>query len=154
MLASRWRLPIDLSSVFAGYGAIHALTLSLSARARRRVWEDCAFIAVAAALSVITFRAALFGRQLGPGLTSGAGTYMLLGLSSMLGAIAYGICIRTFKILPLTLPSLATISAACALASCMALFSRSYFHFAGLWWLAVPWWYAFSGGLWCSERRP
>jgi hypothetical protein len=153
LFSSRWRLPLDRSSAFALYGSLHALALTLSTRASRRVWKSCFFIAVAAALSVMTFRAGLIGRQWVQGLTSGAGTYALLAASSMLGAMAYGISVRAFNIAPLSLPSLAAISAGCALASCAALFSRRCSDFLGLWWLAVTWWYAFSGGLWYSERR-
>jgi hypothetical protein len=33
------------------------------------------------------------------------------------------------------------------------LFTGTYFHVLGPWWLAVLWWHAFSGALWYCDRR-
>jgi MFS-type transporter involved in bile tolerance (Atg22 family) len=77
----------------------------------------------------------------------------VLGLSAVIGALAYGILIRLFGFVELTIGSLALIAAACMLAAFVAFFTLAHSHSLGRWWLAVLWWFAFSGGLWFCDRR-
>jgi hypothetical protein len=154
LVVMRWlRLSVNLSVSFALYGALHASALVLALRARQPIWRSCLFIAIAAGLSVMTLRIGIFGTQLSVGLPANIGVYAVLGFSAVLGALAYGILIRLFSLYKLTAASLAAISIGCMLASFLALGTLNHIHFLGPWWLAVLWWYAFSGGLWYCDRH-
>jgi hypothetical protein len=144
---------LSLSVSFALYGALHASALVLTLRARHAIWRKCLFIVIAASLSVVTLRFGIFGRQLSLVLPGIAGLYSLLGLSAAIGAVAYGVLIRLFGMWALTAGSLAAIAVGCVLAEIVALSTARHFHFLGPWWLAVLWWYAFSGGLWYLDQR-
>jgi hypothetical protein len=153
VVMSRLHPSTNLSASFALYGALHASALVLALRARQPIWRSCLFIAMAASLSVITLRIGIFGRQLSEALPGNIGVYTVFGFSAGIGAVTYGILIRLFGAYKLTAASLAAISVACMLASLLALGTLSYIRFLGLWWLAVPWWYAFSGGLWYFDQH-
>lgn len=143
----------DISASFAMYGALHAAALVLALRSRHSIWRKCGFVAVGAALSVLALRAGTFAGQLtgiGPGNNN---FYWLLGLSAASGALAYGLSIRLFGFHAMTLPALTAIAVACLLAACIGGFSVTHIRWLGPWWLAVVWWYAFSGGLWHFDPR-
>jgi hypothetical protein len=152
-VVSRLHLTGSLPVSFALYGLLHALALVLALRARQAIWRRCLFIVIAASLSVMTLRFGLFGRQLSGAPPGIVGLYSLLGLAAAIGAVAYGILIRLFGMYALTAASLAAIAVGCVLAAFVALFTVSHFHFFGPWWLAVLWWYAFSGALWYFDQR-
>jgi hypothetical protein len=101
----------------------------------------------------MTLRIGISGTQLSAGLPANIGVYTVLGFSALLGAVTYGILIRLFSFYKLTAASLAAISIGCTLASFLALGTLSHTHFLGPWWLAVLWWYAFSGRLWYCDRQ-
>jgi FtsH-binding integral membrane protein len=61
--------------------------------------------------------------------------------------------IRLSGIYALTIGQLAAIAAGCVLAAYVSLFTASHSPFLGPWWLAVLWWFTFSGGLWYFDRR-
>jgi hypothetical protein len=166
-VASRLHLPSDLSISFALYGALHASALVLALRTSHPIWQKGLFVVIAAGLCIITFRVGMFGRSLFGTLPGHLGLYIALGFSAVLGALSYGALIRSLGMFAMTLGSLAAISLGCMLATFVALFTGTHFHFLGPWWLAVLWWYAFSGGLWyfdlpqgqsgertCSGRTP
>jgi hypothetical protein len=150
---SRLFVPNDLSPSFACYGAFHALALVLSVNARPSVGRSCLFVGTAAALSAMTFHVGMLGTHLLTGLVRNAGPYTALGVAAVTGAVTYGISIRIFGLYKLTAGGLAAISFGCLSASLLALCMLSRFHVLGPWWLAVFWWYAFSGGLWFCDRR-
>jgi hypothetical protein len=152
-VASRLRLLTELNVSFAVYGALHAAALILSVRARQPPWRRCLFVAVAAALSVMSLRIGMVGGRLSGTLPGNAALYVVLGFSAATGALTYGILIRLFGLVNLTMGGLALIAASCVLAACVALFSLAHSHSLGRWWLAVLWWCAFSGGLWFCDRR-
>jgi hypothetical protein len=151
---SRAHLSSDLNASFALYGALHASALALTLRARPPIWRKCLFVVIAAGLCLITLRVGLFGRHLTATLPGNLGLYTALGFSAVTGALIYAISIRLLGISALTLGSLAAISLGCMLATFVALFTGSHFHILGPWWLAVLWWYAFSGGLWYVDDLP
>jgi hypothetical protein len=151
-VVSRLHLTGSLSVSFALYGSLHASALVLALRARQPIWRGCLFIVIAASLSVMTLRFGIFGRQLSGTPPGTVGLYSLLGLAAVIGAVAYGILIRLFGMYALTTGSLAAIAVGCVLAAFVAYFTVSHFHFLGPWWLAVLWWYAFSGGLWYFDQ--
>jgi len=62
--------------------------------------------------------------------------------------------IRLSGLYALTITELAAIAAGCMLAAFVSLFTGSHFHALGAWWLAVLWWFTFSGGLWYFDRPP
>jgi hypothetical protein len=152
-VTARLHLLTDLLVCFAVYGALHAGALVLTLRARQAAWRSCLFILGAAALSVMTLRVGMFGGRLSGTLSANVAIYAVLGFSALTGAVAYGILIRLFGIHELTLKLLAVVSVGCLLATYIAFFTLTHSHSLGRWWLAVCWWYAFSGGLWYCDRR-
>jgi hypothetical protein len=152
-VVSRLFVPSDLSVSFAWYGAFHALALVLSLNAPQSVGRSCLFVGTAAVLSALTFHVGMLGTHLLTGLARNAGPYAALGIAAVTGAVTYGISIRIFGLYILTAGALAAISIGCLSASLLALFTLNRVHVPGSWWLAIVWWYAFSGGLWFFDRR-
>jgi hypothetical protein len=148
---TRLRLLTDLSVCFAVYGALHASALVLALRSVQVLWRRCLFVVLAAGFSVLTVHLGLFAGRLTGGLPGNTSLYAVLGFSAAIGALAYGLLIRLFGYYALTIGRLALIAAGCMLAALLALYSLQHAHFLGRWWLAVLWWYAFSGGLWFCE---
>jgi hypothetical protein len=149
---TRLRFAMDLVASFALYGALHAAALLLALRARQPFWRCVLFIALAAALSAMTLRAGLFAGQRS-GILGNIALYAVFGLSAMVGALTYGFLIRRVGIFDLTLRELALISCACTLAADTAYVTLARTPSLGRSWLAVLWWFAFSGGLWYCDRR-
>lgn len=140
-----------LSLSFALYGALHAAALVIALRAHHPIWRKCSFIVAAAALSTMTLQLGIIaGQLLGTGRGNAA---FVLGLCGATGAAAYGALIHLSGIYELTPRSLAVLCVNCMLAACAAFFTLVRFHSLGRWWLAVLWWYAFSGGLWYFDKR-
>ena len=152
-VAPRPHASSGLNASFALYGALHASALALTLRARRPIRQKCLFVAIAAGLSVIALRVAMVGRHLFETLPGNAGLYAALGFSAVTGALIYGILVRLFWISAMPSTSLAIISLSCLLATFAALFTGTYFHVLGPWWLAVLWWHAYSGALWYCDQR-
>jgi hypothetical protein len=137
---------------FLSYGALHASALVLALRVRRSIGRKCLFVALAATLSAVTLGVIMLCRHLVASLPGNGGLFALLGLSSVTGALTYGVLIRTFWIPELRAASLIAMSLGCMLATFLAFLTLSHFAQLGRWWLAVLWWFAFSGGLWGCER--
>jgi hypothetical protein len=150
---SQLQLTGNLSVAFALYGALHAVALVLAVRSRQDIWRKCLFIGFAAALCVMTFHFGSVAREQSAALPGKVGLYFPLGLSAFIGAASYGTVIRLSGIYALTMGKLAAIAAGCAFAAYFSLFTAGHFHFLGPWWLAVFWWFTFSGGLWYFDRR-
>jgi hypothetical protein len=152
-VSSRVSFPAGLSVAFALYGGLHATALLLSLRVPPALGRSVPFIVTTAVLSAIMFHLGILGTHLAARLPGTMGAYVVLGFASVAGALTYGISIRMFGLYRLTLAALSMISLGCASASCLALFTVTLFPFLGPWWVAVLWWYAFSGGLWFCDPR-
>lgn len=145
-------LAIGLSLSFSLYGALHAAALVIALRTHHPLWRKGLIIAVAAVLSAMTVRFGLVaGQLLGTG-HGNAARYVVLGFCGAMGAAAYGVLIHVSGIYQLTARALAVLCVNCSLAACAAFFTVARFHSLGQWWLAVLWWYAFSGGLWYVDK--
>ena len=152
-ILAKLRLSSDLSVSFALYGALHASALVLALRVRQPLWRKCLFIVAAASLTLVTLRVGTLGMQLSGALPGNGALYAVAGVSAAAGAVTYGMLIRLVGFYTLTLSSLAEIATGCMLATCVAVFTLAHFHSLGRWWLAVLWWYAFSGGIAATTRR-
>ena len=150
---SRISFPASLSPAFALYGGLHATALLLSFRTPPALGRGIPFIVTAAVLSAMTFPLGILGTHLSARMPEGVGPYVVLGCASVSGALTYGLAIRMFGLYRLAAAPLSMISLVCVSVSCVALYTLTRFPFLGPWWLAVLWWYAFSGGLWFCDRR-
>jgi hypothetical protein len=151
VVLTRLRLLTDLNVCFAVYGALHASALVLALRSGQPLWRLCLFVVLAAGLSVLALRIGLVAGHLSGEFAGNIALYAVLGFAAAIGALTYGILIRLFGYLELTGGVLILIAAGCVLAALLALLSLQHAHFLGRWWLAVLWWYAFSGGLWFCD---
>jgi hypothetical protein len=150
---SQMHLLTDLWGSFALYGALHAAALVLTLRARHPIGQKSLFIASAAGLSVLTLSIGVSGMHLTGTLPGNVGLYTVMGFSALIGAVSYGVLIRVFRMDELNASSIALIAVGCTLATYIAAYMLAHSHYLGRWWLAVLWWYAFSGGLWYRDRR-
>ncbi len=142
--------PIVVS--FAIYGALHAAALIMSLRARQSLRRVSLFIVLSAALSGVVVRIGIAGMQVSGPLPAYLTAYVVLGFSSMTGAVGYAVLVRLFAISGLGPREVVVISIACMSATHLAIFTLKHSHFIGSWWLAVLWWYAFSISLWYFDR--
>jgi hypothetical protein len=139
---------------FAISGALHALALVLTLRASQALWRKCAFVALAAALSVLTLYIGILSLELFAILPAAARLYLVLGLCSASGAITYGSLIRHYWMPTLSPRSILAIALGCVLGTLLAFFARGYLPFLAGWWLAAAWWFAFSAGLCYFDTHP
>lgn len=155
LVLGHWDLLRDSLLVsFAINGALHAGAILVSLRAPipslpRRV----AFIAIAAALSILTLYVGIIGLVLFAVLPGNQRLYVVLGVCSLWGAITYGSLIRMFWVRTLTSRIILAMAVLCMLATSLAFFARAYWEFLGGWWLAAAWWFAFSAGLWFFDTH-
>ncbi len=154
-LLQYWGILSDsLLASFAINGALHALCLSLALRSPQSIFRKLAFIALAAALSIFTMYVGIIGLVLFAVVPGNERLYMVLGLCSLSGAITYGSLIRIFWIRKFSPRSILAMAFLCLLATSLAFFIRAYSEALGSWWLAVVWWFAFSGGLGFFDSHP
>ncbi len=153
-LISQRQSAVTLAASFALYGALHAIALALTLGVHRP-GMNCLFVATAAALSAMILHLGILGTRLSSVFPGILGLYSVLGLMAAAGALSYGALIRLFGMRALSLRELAAISVGCALSVYLGLLTLSlrHPHYLGSWWLAVLWWYGFSGGLWYVDAR-
>ena len=159
LIAATVAVPLRTAVVaeFTLYGALHAASLALSARAGPSLGRRALFVAAAAVLSACLARMGLHalhasGRLAGLMPLVGSHTLTLLAVfaTTALGALAYGALIRAVFGAPLTAARLCIVSLGAAAAACAALVLCQRLHASSGPWLAIFWWFAFSGGLWAG----
>jgi hypothetical protein len=153
-LLGHWGLFTDsLIATFAVNGALHAWALVLALRSAQSLARKVTFIAIAAALSVVTLYVGIIGLVLFAVLPGNERLYVVLGVCSLSGAITYGSLIRLFWVRSFSSRVVLMMSVFCMLATSVAFFARTYSEFFGGWWLAAVWWFALSGALWYFDTR-
>ena len=143
----------DMSISLAMYGALHAVALTVAVKSAHPIGQKCLFVAIAAALSVLSLRVGILGREISETFHVFVGGYSLLALCAATGAVTYGVLIRIFGMRGLSSRAIAAISVGCAVATLLAALTVSKFRALGVWWPAVLWWHAFSAGLWYADYR-
>jgi hypothetical protein len=153
-LIARLNVLPTAAEFFACAGAFHATAVVVALSSSTPLWRKVLFVATGAGLCVLMYRAGIAGRSLTETFSGNFGLYWPLGFSAVTGAAAYGISMRRLLgIQALTFKATAMISVGCLLATIAAAFTAARIHMLGIWWLAVMWWFAFSGGLWYFDTR-
>jgi len=153
-LLGHWSLLNDsLIVTFALNGALHAAALVLALRAPQSLVRKATFVAMAAALSVLTLYVGIIGLALLAALPGNERLYVVLGVCSLSGAITYASLVRLFWMRIFSSRLILAMSIVCVLATSLAFLARTYTDSLGAWWLAAAWWFAFSGGLWVIDTR-
>jgi hypothetical protein len=148
-LLGHWNLLNDsLIATFAINGALHAAALAFTLRAPQSLASKFAFIAIAAALSVLTLYVGIICLVLFAALPGNERLYTVLGVCSLSGAMTYGSLIRWFWMQNFSSRVILVMSVFCMLATSLAFFARTLSDFFGGWWVTAVWWFAVSGGLW------
>jgi hypothetical protein len=135
---------------FALYGALHAASLVTSLRKPVVWWKRLSLVALAAALSMMSFGAGLLVKSAASLVPGRGATYLALGCAAALGAASYALALCRVLDLRLRGGAVAWIAAGCVLATYLAVFTSPSVGL-GLWWPVVLWWFAFSGALWLAE---
>ncbi len=144
----------SLLITFAINGAAHACAIVLSLRTpAASLARKAAFLAIAAALSILTLYVGAIGLELFAMLPGNERLYVVLGLCALSGAITYGSLIRMFWIRTLFSRIILAMAVLCGFATSLAFFARAHWEFLGAWWLAAAWWFAFSAGLWYFDTH-
>jgi hypothetical protein len=145
---------LGIGARFALYGALHAaaLVLAIGAGSGLAPGRRLLFVALAAILALANARLGLFGLHAVSAVGASFGPIALVAACAGLGALAYGALINAVLV-SFDLSSLAAISFGCAAATCASFAISRALHTAGVLWLAIPWWFAFSALLWYVGRR-
>jgi hypothetical protein len=148
-LLSHWDLLKDqILITFAINGAVHASSLVLNLRTPSTWVRRLLFVALAAALSMVTLYIGIVGLVLFAVLPATERLYFVLGLCAVSGAITYASLIRLFWLKKLPPRSILAMAVGCMFAVFVGFFARTHFEALDGWALAGAWWFAFSGGLW------
>jgi hypothetical protein len=150
---SPWRPSPGAVASFGLYGALHSSTLVVSLRTPQSFRRKLLFIAIATCLSMLSVILSLYGSRYIGMLPNMVGPFLLLALSSGLGAASYAVLIREFWIADLSRRALISITLGCVSVALMVLTAAILLKAVGGLWFAVCWWFAFSAGLWYREAR-
>jgi len=148
----RWIPVPGVVATFGIYGALHASLLAFTLRGRQPTGRRLRFVAVAAALSMLSVSLGLGAGHIIGGSMGMTRPALLLSLSSGVGAATYASLVRRFFGAHLTWPAIVTIMLGCVLATLAVLASGFHLKGAGLP-VAVSWWFAWSLGLWFHDGR-
>lgn len=148
------RVAPGLLGEFACYGALHAsaLVLSLDNGAAPSAIRRASLVAGGALLAWLTARLGLLVLRTLAGYGGPATPTLVLAAVTGVGALAYGLLIGGVFGRPLQPKSLGRVALGCAAATGVAFTVSRRGHFAGVLWLVVPWWLAFSAGFWWADR--
>jgi hypothetical protein len=149
-MTNPWRAEAGVVSSFAAYGALHAAAFAASQRAPKPPWRQALFVAAGALLSVLTVSLALYGVRFVRELPALAGPLALLASSSVIGALAYATLIRKVWRYEFRLTALAATSLLCMAATFLGFVAGRHYGVLNSLCVAIPWWFAFSGSLWCQ----
>jgi hypothetical protein len=146
VLACVSRLAIYEDPLFASttHGVLYAGTLIGSLTAPATTARKLVFVAIAAALSILSLYVgiiALVGLSV---LPDGQRLPAVIALAAATGAITYGSLIRKFWIRGVRPRRILALAVICALAMLGAYLAKLKFELPGMWWLAAIWWLAFS----------
>ena len=153
-LLGHWSLLTDsLIVTFAINGILHASAVVIALRTPHSLARKAIFVAIAAALSVVTLYVGIISLVLFAALPGNERLYVVLGVCSLSGAITYGSLIRLFWMRVFSSRVVLVMAVLCMLATSIAFFARTYSEFFGGWWLAAVWWFALSGALWYFDTH-
>jgi hypothetical protein len=145
---------LGIGAQFALFGALHAAALVLSIRpaagcvpARRIL-----IVALAAVLALGNARLGLLGLQAASQVVGPFGPLAVVAACAALGALAYALLISA-SMERIECAALAAISLGCAAATASSFAVARAVHGAGVLWLVIPWWLAFSALLWHAGHR-
>ena len=143
-----WRAPAGIDIAFASYGAFHAGSLTASLRSPPSHWRRVMFVVAAAVVSVLATHAgiAFFWSVRG---FSQIMFFTAIAVSSIAGAVAYGLLLRSVLDFRFPIVGMAMAPAVSAPAA-LAAYAAGGLNQLGLW-VAVAWWFAFSGWLWYAD---
>jgi hypothetical protein len=144
------RRPWGTQLCFALYGALHALAVAVSLRPPRPLPSTLRFIVIASILSVSSVVLGLLGSRFLGLLPALVGPPLLLTLCAAFGAASYCALIKSFWLIDLSLRAIGIIALGCVAATWISLRSDVLPKSADGLWLALPWWFAFSAGLYCN----
>jgi hypothetical protein len=169
---------LGIGARFALIGALHAaaLALSIGGAAKRSPFRWLVFVAFAATLAMATARLGLLGLEALGALGGAPALCAVLAASAGLGALAYGALINAFlgtargapipssgarpaapfgllPRAPFGLLALGVTALGCAAATSLSFAVSRELHAASVLCLAIPWWFALSGGLWYAGHR-
>jgi hypothetical protein len=155
------RAGLGIGARFALYGALHAaaLVLSIGAGSGLAPGRRLLFVALAAILALANARLGLFGLHAVSAVGGSSGPLAIVAACAGLGALAYGALIsavlenRRSSLVSFDLSSLAATSLGCAAATSASFAVSRALHAANVVWLAIPWWFAFSGLLWYAHLK-
>jgi hypothetical protein len=147
-----WSPAIGIVATLGIYGALHAVSLAVTLRARQPAGRRLRFVVIGASLSMLSVALGMCASRFIGGSMGMAQTALLLSLSSGSGAAAYASLIRRFFGAHLTLSAIVSIVLGCIVATLAVLVSGIYLKGGGSW-VAVSWWFAMSLGLWFYDGR-
>lgn len=140
------RLPLYGDALFASAvnGALHACAVVSSLRVTATWLRKLIFVALAAALSIMTLYVAIIVLVALSILPDSQRLPAVIGIAAMTGALTYGSLVRLFWIRGVRPRTILGLSTFCALATVAGYFLKLKFNWDGTWWLAVIWWVTFS----------
>jgi hypothetical protein len=151
LAAGLWRQPHALTTAFAS-GALHSSMVAATLRTPALLGRKLLFVALAAALSMLSAMLTLYGNRYVGGFPGMLGLRLLVTLSAGLGAVSYAVLVRHFWVADLTSLSMVSIPLGCMLATFGVLQSGAFLSYSGGLGLVACWWLAFSAGLWYHDR--
>jgi hypothetical protein len=156
VLACLSLLPLYENPVFASTvnGALHAGALVASLRASAPAARKLLFVAIAAALSIMSLYVGIIALVALSILPDSQRLPAVVVIGAMCGAITYGSLVRIFWIRGIRPRVILGLAAVCAGATLIGYVLKLRFEWSGMWWLAVIWWLAFSLCLKVSGSPP